>query len=173
MRIFDVEKISTHGGSVRIYGCKSNAIHDTLPSVQQAIDEEAKKGLLDLNIYSKFQDRAEKIKLDFSNFLLKAKLQNKKVCGYGAAAKGNTLINFAGVKQDLLPFVADAAAAKIGKFLPGSRIPIVDPNVLIEYRPDYVVILPWNIASEVKEILSDSVGFDCEYVTFIPELREI
>ena len=124
---------------------QGNAIHDTLPSVQQAIDEEA-KGLLDLNIYSKFQDRAEKIKLDFSNFLLKAKLQNKKVCGYGAAAKGNTLINFAGVKQDLLPFVADAQLQK-WKILPGSRIPIVDPNMLIEYGAR----LRCNIAMEYCE----------------------
>ena len=123
MRIFKIEKIPTHGGSVRIYGCKVTAEYRTCNSVKQAIDQEKAQGLLDLNSYSSFQKKAEKIKLDFLNFLIQAKLSGKKVCGYGAAAKGNTLINFAGVKSDMLSFVSDAASAKIGKFLPGSRIP--------------------------------------------------
>ena len=95
------------------------------------------------------------------------------MCGYGAAAKGNTLINFAGVKPDLLPFVADAAPAKIGKYLPGSRIPIVAPKILEDLKPDYIIIFPWNITQEVKAQLKGLADAGCKFVTFIPSFGEV
>ena len=99
--------------------------------------------------------------------------EQKRVCAYGAAAKGNTLINFAGVKSDLLPFVSDAAESKINKYLPGSRIPILAPTELIEYDPDYLVLLPWNLASEIKSQFSGVLKNDCKYVTFFPRTEYV
>ena len=131
LRIFKVEKMPTHGGSVRIYGCKKNAHHKSNQSIDKIIAEEKREGLFDLGQYHAFRTKAEKIRTEFLDFLYKAKDKCKKVCAYGAAAKGNTLINFAQVDQELIPFVADAANSKVNKFLPGSRIPILAPSSLL------------------------------------------
>ena len=117
--------------------------------------------------------RAEKIKAEFLDFLYKAKAKGKKVCAYGAAAKGNTLINFAKVDRDLIPFVADASNSKVNKFLPGSRIPILAPSSLFDFNPDYVIILPWNLATEIKEKFSKLADQGCKFFTFVPEIKEI
>ena len=173
LRIFKVEKIPTHGGSVRIYGCKKNAQHKTNQSIGKIIDEEKQEGLFDLNQYHAFRTNAEKIKAEFLDFLYKAKVKGKKVCAYGAAAKGNTLINFAKVDRDLIPFVADASNSKVNKFLPGSRIPILAPSSLFDFNPDYVIILPWNLATEIKEKFSKLADQGCKFFTFVPEIKEI
>lgn len=173
LRIFKVEKIPTHGGSVRIYGCKKNAQHKTNQSIGKIIDEEKQEGLFDLNQYHAFRTNAEKIKAEFLDFLYKAKAKGKKVCAYGAAAKGNTLINFAKVDRDLIPFVADASNSKVNKFLPGSRIPILAPSSLFDFNPDYVIILPWNLATEIKEKFSKLADQGCKFFTFVPEIKEI
>ena len=173
LRIFDVDKLTTHGGSVRVYGCKDKAVHECSDNVNAIIDEEIKHGLFNLSTFENFSNRATNIKLRFLEFLIKAHEEEKTVCGYGAAAKGNTLINFAGVKPDLLPFVGDAAPSKIGKYLPGSRIPIVPPHVLEDMKPDYIIIFPWNITAEVKTQFAGLVEDGCKFFTFIPSFREV
>ncbi|MQB19690.1 methyltransferase domain-containing protein [Agrobacterium tumefaciens] len=170
LRIFDVEQLTTHGGSLRVYGCHDTDRRPTLESVQQIIDEEAARGLRAKTVYAGFQQKAEAVKNDVLRFLLQAKQDGKTVGAYGAAAKGNTLLNFAGVKPDLLPFVCDAAAAKQNKYLPGSHIPVVHPDEMGERKPDYVVILPWNIAEEVKLQLASLAEDGAKFVTFVPQL---
>lgn len=170
LRVFDVEQLTTHGGSLRVYGCHDTDQRPTLESVQQIIDEEAARGLRAKTVYAGFQQKAEAVKNDVLRFLLQAKQDGKTVGAYGAAAKGNTLLNFAGVKPDLLPFVCDAAAAKQNKYLPGSHIPVVRPDEMGERKPDYVVILPWNIAEEVKLQLASLAEDGAKFVTFVPQL---
>lgn len=149
LRVYDVEALSTHGGSLRVYACHASDTRATAPAVAAMVSEETDHGICRLETYSGFQLRAERVKNDFLEFLIEQKRLGRKVAAYGAAAKGNTLLNYAGIKPDLLPYVCDAAPSKQGKFLPGSHIPILHPDVLAERRPDIVLILPWNIADEV------------------------
>lgn len=171
LRIWDVEELATHGGSLRVYGCHGDDARETRDSVSALLDEEVGRGLQRLGTYLEFQPRADKIKNDLLAFLIEQKRQGKKVAAYGAAAKGNTLLNYAGVKPDLLSFVCDAATAKQGKFMPGSHIPILQPERLLELKPDFVIILPWNIAEEVKIQNAELVESGTKFVSAIPELR--
>ena len=150
LRIWKVEELSTHGGSLRVYGCHENDGRQICLSVNKILKEEVNKGLLKLKTYINFQKKIEQIKDNFLSFLIKQKRLGKKIVAYGAAAKGNTLLNFSGVKPDLLPFVFDAAKSKQGKFLPGSHIPILPPKELTKIKPDFLLILPWNIINEIK-----------------------
>lgn len=170
LKVYDVEELTTHGGSLRVYGCHAEHRQEVSESVRQLLDEEKQGGLLRLETYTGFQSRAEKVKDDFLAFLLEQKHAGKKVAAYGAAAKGNTLLNFAGVKPDLLPFVCDAAPSKQNKFLPGVHIPIRHPDALAETSPDFVVILPWNIADEVVAQNRGLTANGTRFVTFIPEM---
>lgn len=170
LRIFDLEHLPTHGGSLRIYGCHAAASFDTALAVDTAIDAEQAAGLETDEYYTAFQSRAEAVKNNLLRFLLQVHADGKSVAAYGAAAKGNTLLNFAGVKADLMPFVCDAAKAKQGKFMPGSHIPILSPAALDADRPDYILILPWNIAEEVKTQLSHLAAKGSRFVTAVPEL---
>ncbi len=151
LRVFDVEELSTHGGSLRVFGCHREDPRATSDAVADLLAEETARGLQALATYAEFQSRAEQVKDALLDFLSTQKQEGKSVVAYGAAAKGNTLLNYAGVRPDLLPFVCDAAAAKQGKFMPGSHIPIVKPDTLRDSRPDIVLVLPWNIAAEVAE----------------------
>ncbi len=171
LRVWDVEELPTHGGSLRIYGCHSEDVRQTSPAVSALLVEEARRGLQTLATYQHFQARADRVKDDLLAFLIEQKRAGKKVAAYGAAAKGNTLLNYAGVKPDLLPFVGDAAAAKQGKFMPGSHIPILPPAALSEYRPDYLVILPWNIAAEVRQQNARLAELSMKFVTAVPKLE--
>lgn len=171
LRVFDVEELPTHGGSLRVYGCRTAASHPTRPTVAAVLAEEEARGLQRNATYESFQSRAEKVKNDLLAFLLSAKREGKSVVGYGAAAKGNTLLNFAGVKRDLLPFVCDAAPSKQGRYMPGSHLPILAPEALSESGPDYVLILPWNIAEEVRLQLAHLVARGTKFVTAVPELN--
>lgn len=149
LRVWHVEQLPTHGGSLRVYGCHEDAKHQTQTTVSDLLAEETNRGMQGMQVYLNFQPRANRIKDDLLDFLIEQKRAGKKIAAYGAAAKGNTLLNYAGVKPDLLPFVCDAAKAKQHKFMPGSHIPILEPKVLADSNVDYVLILPWNIASEV------------------------
>jgi SAM-dependent methyltransferase len=171
LRVYDVEELSTHGGSLRIFGCHAEDSHQTSVAVPALLNEEAARGLRSLGVYSDFQARAERVKDDLLAFLLQQKRAGRTVAAYGAAAKGSTLLNYAGVKPDLLPFVCDAAPAKQGKFMPGSHIPILPPTVLEERRPDHLLILPWNIAAEIKEQNAALAALGTRFVTAVPELR--
>ncbi|MDA7823684.1 class I SAM-dependent methyltransferase [Opitutales bacterium] len=172
LRVWDVEELSTHGGSLRIYGCHADDARKTNKEVKALLEEEARQGLQAIEIYTGFQPRADKIKNDLLAFLLEQKNLGKSVAAYGAAAKGNTFLNYAGVKPDLLPFVCDAAVAKQNKFLPGSHIPILSPHAMIVAKPNYVLILPWNIAEEVKTQLSQDLP-NTQFLTAVPELKII
>lgn len=171
LRVSDIEELPTHGGSLRIYGCHAEDGRETSPVVSSILAEEAQRGLQTLATYQNFQAKADRVKDDLLTFLIEQKRAGKKVAAYGAAAKGNTLLNYAGVKPDLLPFVCDAATAKQGKFMPGSHIPILAPNVLLEQRADYVVILAWNIKSEVITQLEHVGTWGGRFVTAVPTLE--
>lgn len=173
LRIWNVEELSTHGGSLRIYGCHLDDGRQALPAVEIILKNEKERGLQNLSLYEAFQERANVIKNDFLEFLITQKKMGKKVAAYGAAAKGNTLLNYAGVKPDLLAFVCDAAAAKQGKFMPGSHIPIYEPNVLFDEPLDCVLILPWNIADEVVRQNQKLKDAGINFVAAIPELRNL
>jgi SAM-dependent methyltransferase len=171
LRVFDVEQIPTHGGSLRIFGCHDTDTRADSAAVACVLAEEISNGLQDLPTYQRFQRAADTVKNRLLAFLVEASLAGKSVAAYGAAAKGNTLMNYAGVKPDLITFVCDAAAAKQDKFMPGSHIPILAPDELRKRRPDYVVILPWNIAEEVVASNSFVGEWGGKFVVAVPELR--
>lgn len=171
LRIWNIEELPTHGGSLRIYGCHVEDARETTVAVADLLAVEAQRGLQAVATYQVFQAKADRVKDDLLVFLIEQKRAGKKVVAYGAAAKGNTLLNYAGVKPDLLPFVCDAAVAKQGKFMPGSHIPILPPSTLLEQRPDYVLILPWNIAAEVKQQNAKLTAFGTKFVTAVPKLE--
>ena len=171
LRVWDVEELSTHGGSLRVYGCHRTAAVGSTDRVESMLNRENSFGVARLETYTAFQSRANRAKDDFLAFLIEQKRNGRQVAAYGAAAKGNTLLNYAGVRPDLLPYVCDAAPSKQGRFMPGSHIPIRSPKVLRESPPDVVVILPWNIADEVRTELVDLANRGTRFVTAIPELR--
>ncbi len=172
LAVFDVENLPTHGGSLRVFAQPTQAgVQPLSKAVQTALDLEANAGILGDAIYSDFQSSAEKVKNDFTAFLLEAKEQGKVVAGYGAAAKGNTLLNFAGVKSDLVSFVVDSNPSKAGKYLPGSRVPIVHEDRLTETRPDYVVIFPWNLREEITKQLDYIRAWGGKFVIAVPHLE--
>jgi SAM-dependent methyltransferase len=173
MRVFDVEQLPTHGGSLRVYGCRAEDGHVETGEVARVLAQEAEAGLSDLNTYRAFQSRADSIKNNLLAFLIEQKRLGKRVAAYGAAAKGNTLLNYAGVKSDLLPYVCDAAPSKQGKFTPGGHIPIVPPEALDQDRPDIVLILPWNIADEIMAQLERVRGWGGQFAIAVPRLRTL
>ena len=173
LRVFDVEELKTHGGSLRIYGCRGDASHKETSLVQNILTNELQAGMQDEKTYSAFQKKADKVKDGLISFLLEAKAEGKTVAGYGAAAKGNTLMNYAGIRPDLIPFICDAAESKIGQYMPASHIPILPPSVLDENTPDYLVILPWNIAEEVMKQNAHLVEKGTKFVIAVPELKII
>lgn len=170
LKIWNVEELSTHGGSLRVYGCHGDDKRQTSTSVQSILDREKERGLQELDTYKNFQEKADKIKNDFLEFLIEQKKLGKVVAAYGAAAKGSTLMNYAGVKLDLLSFVCDAAVAKQNKFMPGSHIPIFAPQVLATEKPDFLVILPWNIAEEVMVQNASLSASGTKFVKAVPFL---
>lgn len=171
MRVWDVEEIPTHGGSLRVYGCHLEAAHPTSERVASLMVHEDCGGLGRLRTYLSLQMQANKAKDDLLHFLIEQKRLGKSVVAYGAAAKGNTLLNYAGVKPDLLSHVFDAAESKQKKFLPGSHVPILSPDALRVDPPDWVLILPWNIADEVLCELRDLQAVGVKFFTAVPELR--
>lgn len=171
LTVFDVEELSTHGGSLRVFAQRTNTgIHPVEQKVADLLNREASAGINQASYYEGFQAHADKVKNDFLAFLLEAKRSGKTVAGYGAAAKGNTLLNYAGVRPDLLPYVVDRNPAKQDKFLPGSRIPIVTEAHLKQNRPDYVVILPWNLSKEIMTQLAYVQEWGGQFVTAVPTL---
>lgn len=171
LEIFDVQELPTHGGSLRVFVQRADGERRAVErSVPDLLAIETKVGVRTAGFYSTLAPAAEHIKLQLLRFLLEAKAQGKRVVGYGAAAKGNTLLNFAGVKADLLAWVADANPHKQGKYLPGSRIPVVSPERLAQDRPDYVLVLPWNLINEVSEQQSGIREWGGRFVIAVPEL---
>lgn len=172
LAVFSVEELPTHGGSLRVYAQRAdNGERPVENSVAQIIHNETAAGMTTTAFYDGFQDNANTVKDDFLGFLQDAKKQGKKVAGYGAAAKGSTLMNFAGIGPDLISYVVDRNPAKQNKFLPGSKIPIFGEDNLKLDRPDYVIIVPWNLKIEIAEQLNYIRDWDGKFVTAVPALE--
>jgi hypothetical protein len=171
LSVFDVEELPTHGGSLRIYAQRIDSgkreINERVARLQAL---EINAGVECVEYYAGFQAKAEQIKYDLLSFLISAKAAGKKVAAYGAAAKGNTLLNYAGIRADLIEFVVDRNPAKKGKFLPGSRIPIWDEAVLKQVKPDYLIVLPWNIKDEIASQLEYVRDWSGEFVVAVPSI---
>ena len=173
LRVCDVEELPTHGGSLRVFAQRADT--GSLPvaaAVAEMLARERAAGMTAADYYHDFQPRAEKIKDDLLEFLIEAKRSGKTVAAYGAAAKGNTLLNFAGVHPDLISFVVDRNPAKQGKYMPGSRIPIVAESALQESRPNHVLVLPWNLAPELGNQLSYVRQWGGQLLVAVPEIRQ-
>lgn len=170
LRVFEVEKLSTHGGSLRIYICHEEAKYKKDSSVFEIENEELRAGVQGPDFYQNFSHGVFNVKMQVIQFLVEASTRGKKVSAYGAAAKGNTLLNFCGIKSDLVETVGDASPYKQNLFLPGSHIPVVSMDVLLKSNPDYIIILPWNLTSEIVTSLRSS-GYLNQFVTFIPNLQ--
>ena len=172
LSVFDVEELPTHGGSLRVYAQrKDTGAYEPGRNVAKLLAREISAGMNNTAFYAGFQAKANKVKNDLLIFLIEAQRAGRSVAGYGAAAKGNTLLNYAGVRPDLLPYVVDRNPAKQDKFLPGCRIPIVTEAHLKQNRPDYVLILPWNLHTEVVEQLAYVREWGGQYVTSVPVLE--
>jgi SAM-dependent methyltransferase len=172
LNVFDVEEIGTHGGSLRVYAqCSDTGSHLVSNRVEELYSREVSAGMASIAFYQGFQNRSEKIKNAFVAFLVEQKKLGKVVVGYGAAAKANTLLNFAGVKSDLLRYVVDRSPHKQNKFMPGSRIPIVSEDRVSIDNPDFVVIFPWNIKDEIMKQLSYLTKTGTKFVVAVPNLQ--
>jgi 2-polyprenyl-3-methyl-5-hydroxy-6-metoxy-1,4-benzoquinol methylase len=170
LRVFDVEELETHGGSLRVFACHEGASHREEPSVGRVVAQERAANLFDVAGYAGFADRVVEIKCRALEFLIRAHDQGKVVCGYGAAAKGNTFLNYCGVGRELVKVVADRSPHKQNTLLPGSRIPVVSPEDMLALRPDYIIILPWNLRREIAGQLDGIREWGGKFVTAIPNL---
>lgn len=172
LEVYDVEEIQTHGGSLRIYGqIKDFGKNEVSERVKDLLYKEDLCGLKNMEFYDAFQGDIEQIKRDFILFRRHCMEKGFKVAGYGAAAKANTFLNYVKANERTIPFIADVTPAKQGKFMPGSLIPIVAEDKLVEYDPDYVIIFPWNFKDEIVKRLKPMLKSSCRFVTFIPEME--
>ena len=172
LEIYDVEELHTHGGSLRIYAAHQEYGYAQMrPAVAELLAREREFGLEDLQTYAAFADKMRQIKLDTLRSLTEWKQQGKRIAGFGAAAKGNTFLNYCGIKSDVIDFVVDSSPHKQGFYLPGSLIPIVGPDVLWERKPDYLLILPWNLTEEIVDAASCIREWGGQFVVCIPQIR--
>lgn len=172
LRAFDVEEVKTHGGSLRVFVCHAdNSKHTTTVNVADLLKVEQNAGIHSKEFYADLAKSAMNVKLDLISFLIEQKRLNKRVAAFGAAAKGNTLLNYCGISSDLVDFICDSAPSKQGKFMPGSHIPILPPHALREKKPDYVLILPWNLKSEIMSAHEYIREWGAKFVVAIPRLE--
>lgn len=174
LKIYDVKELPTHGGSLRIYAThkENNNITEKL-NVAKIINNEVEFGLTKIETYKSFQEKIIEIKYDLIQTLLKIKKDKKTIIAYGAAAKGNTLLNYFGIRNDLIPYVVDKSPYKQNLYLPGSHIQICDEKIIKELKPDYIFILPWNLEKEIIEQLSYTKQWNCNFLTAIPNVKII
>lgn len=171
LRVFDVEELPTHGGSLRVFACHKGASFAEAPAVGQLLARERGFGLTDLSRYAGFQEEVKAVKRDLLSFLIEARRSGKRIAGYGAPAKGNTLLNYCGVGTDLLDFTVDRSPHKQKTWLPGTRIPVYAPERIAEEKPDYLLILPWNLKDEVMEQMAHIRAWGGKFVVPIPEVK--
>ncbi len=173
LKIFDVELLGSHGGSLRIFATHEENINfEITHEVKDLLEEEFKSGIKDIESYKGFNHKVNSIKYAAISFLIDQKTAGKKIIAYGAAAKGNTFLNYCGIQgTDLIEVVVDASPYKQNKYLPGSHIPVVDESIIEELKPDYVIILPWNLKDEISDQLSYIRNWDGKFVTFLPDLK--
>ena len=174
LRMFDVEELPTHGGSLRIYACHrdSSGQRDT-PNVDRLLDEERVFGITDAGTYARFAARVHQTKHRLLEFLIRAKAAGKKVIGYGAPGKGNTLLNYCGIRSDFLDFTVDRNPLKQGRYTPGTRIPILDPAAIASARPDYILLRPWNLREELQAHLAYTREWGAQLIVPIPQVQVI
>jgi SAM-dependent methyltransferase len=171
LRIFDVEELSTHGGSLRIYAChEDDGLQPTLSAVTRVREAELASGLQDLGTYAGFEERVKETKRAILDFMITAKRQGKRMVGYGAPGKGNTLLNYCGIRTDFLEFTVDRNPHKQGKYTPGTHVPILPPEAIRQARPDYVFVLPWNLKEEICASMSYVREWGGQFVIPIPKL---
>ena len=171
LRLFDVEEIPTHGGSLRVYACRQDsAVHPTTENVAQLRDREEAAGITRMDYYATFSERAKETKRKLLDFLIQAKREGRTVVGYGAPGKGNTLLNYCGIREDFLDFTVDRNPYKQRRFLPGTHIPIHHPDAIVRAKPDYVLILPWNLRDEIIRQLDYARQWGARFVVPIPEV---
>jgi hypothetical protein len=171
LRVFDVEELRSHGGSLRVFACKADArTHPLESSAHKVLADEARAGLDKVDGYNSFGQQVKETKFALLNFLLSAAMQGKKVAGYGAPGKSATLLHYCGIGKDLIEYTVDRSPYKQGRFLPGSRIPIYHPDRIRETKPDYVVILPWNLKDEIMEQLQFIREWGGSFVVPIPKV---
>ena len=166
-----MDSLSTHGGSLRVFVSHVENKNPIDKTVNDILNLELKFGLNNLKTYEKFKNDVFNLKHQALNFLFKEKKKNKKIIAYGAAAKGNTFLNYCGIGNEFIDFVVDRSKFKQGKYLPGNNIPIVSEEKLINHKPDYIIILPWNLTEEIIQQLSYAKKWGCLFVTFIPKLK--
>jgi 2-polyprenyl-3-methyl-5-hydroxy-6-metoxy-1,4-benzoquinol methylase len=172
LTLFDVEELSTHGGSLRIYGKHSDAVEPVVSNrVKQLKAKEAAAGLEDIETYLTFGEQVKATKRKLLKFLIEAKSQGKRIAAYGAPAKGNTLLNYCGVGKDFIDYTVDRSPYKQGLFLPGTHIPILHPDKIRETQPDYVLILPWNLKEEIMTQMAYIAEWGGQFVVPIPEVQ--
>jgi SAM-dependent methyltransferase len=173
LRLFDVEELATHGGSIRMYVCHEDDDRPTSDNVSRLVSLEQQHGLETMEAYEAFGEQARETKRKLLSFLIDAKRNRKRVAGYGAPGKGNTLLNYCGIRNDFIDFVVDRNPYKHGKFLPGSRIPVFPPHKIAEEKPDYLLILPWNIKDEIIQQMQEVRAWGGVFVVPIPEVQVI
>lgn len=170
LRVFDLAELPTHGGSLRLFVCRKEAAYNKSLAVERVLAAENAAGLRNLPTYAGFSENVVKIKCEALAFFVNARHEKKTVSGYGAAAKGNTFLNYCGIGPELLQVVADLSPYKQNAFLPGSRIPVVSPQAMLALKPNYVLILPWNLKDEIAEQLKEIRDWGGSFVTAIPRL---
>lgn len=174
LTVFDVEELNTHGGSLRVYAQRTDTGKRTITkAVSELLTKEENAGMRSIAYYEGMEPRVRKVKSDLLQFLIAAKQEGKRIAAYGAAAKGNTMMNYAGIRSDLVDFVVDRNPAKQNRYMPGSRIPIVPEEMLKTEKPDYVCILPWNLKDEIMSQLDYIRGWKGKFVIAIPSLTII
>lgn len=173
LKVFDVEHLSTHGGSLRVYLCRADAMHPTLPSVGVLLAHERDIGFEDIGYYSRFSVKVHHTKRQLLSFLIQCKEQGAKLCGYGAPGKGNTLLNYCGIGTDFLNFTVDRNPYKHGRYTPGMHIPIYPVSAIDEARPDYLLILPWNLTNEIVTSMRHVGDWGCKFIVPIPTVKLI
>ncbi len=172
LKVIEMESLNTHGGSMRIYLARTESKHVRNQNVDQFLQLELDAGMDKIEFYQNFQDNINKIHINFVSYLIEQKKLGKKIAAYGAAAKGNTLLNYCGVKSNLIDFICDISPHKQGMFLPGSHIPILHPDAIKEQKPDIIFIPAWNVFDEITKQLSFAKEWDTKFVVAMPELRE-
>lgn len=172
LKIYDVEELNTHGGSLRIYAAHiDNAAFAENSEITRILEEEKKYGLDKIETYENFKVQVNKIKWDSCKMMIELKEKGAKIAAFGAAAKGNTFLNYCGIGKEYIDFVADSSVAKQGLYLPGTMIPIVEPEVIAKEKPDYIILLAWNLKEELSEILEYTREWGCKLITCIPQVE--
>jgi SAM-dependent methyltransferase len=172
LRVFDVEELASHGGSLRVYACRGGDTSKAIgPAVAKVFDDEARAGLDEISGYTSFAQKVRQTKWDLVEFLISARRAGKTVAGYGAPGKGTTLLQYCGIGRDLLEYTVDRSTYKQGRFMPGTHVPIHHPDKIHETRPDYVLILPWNIKDEIMAQMASIREWGGRFVVPIPELK--